>query len=160
MPILADLSRRHAVIRRDAGGYVLDPLAATRVDGREITSPVVLSDNQLIQLGDNVRIRFSKPHALSATARLTLESHHKTQPTADAVLLMADSCVLGPNRHCHVRCRNWQRDVVIYRQDDQVLCRADEPLTIDGVAATSSNEIQSGARVEGESFSFAWETVV
>ena len=69
----------------------------------------MLADNQLIQLGDNVRLRFTKPHALSATARLVLESHHKTQPSADAVLLMADSCVLGPNRHCHVRCRNWQR---------------------------------------------------
>ena len=90
-------------------------------------SPTVLADNQLIQLGDNVRIRFNKPHALSATARLTLESHHKTQPSADAVLLMADSCVLGPNRHCHVRCRNWQRDVVVYRQNDQLFCRADEP---------------------------------
>jgi len=114
LPILADLSRRHAVIRRDAGAYVLEPLQRTLVEGREIKSPTVLADNQLIQLGDNVRIRFNKPHALSATAKLTLESHHKTQPSADAILLMADSCVLGPNRHCHVRCRNWQRDVVVY----------------------------------------------
>ena len=160
VPILADISRRHAVIRRDAGAYVIDPLQRVLIDGREIKGPFVLGDNQLIQLGDNVRIRFTKPHALSMTARLTLESHHKTQPSADSVLLMADSCVLGPNRHCHVRCRGWQRDVVIFRQNDQVFCRADEPLTIDGVTATSSNEIQSGARVEGESFSFAWETVV
>ena len=118
MPILADLSRRHAVIRREAGAYVLEPLQPVRVDGREITGPTVLADNQLIQLGDNVRLRFTKPHALSATARLDFESHHKTQPSADAVLLMADSCVLGPNRHCHVRCRDWQHDVVLYRHGD------------------------------------------
>jgi len=49
--------------------------------------------------------------------------------------------------------------VIVYRQDNQVFCRADEPLSIDGVAATTSSEIQSGARVEGESFSFAWETL-
>ena len=160
LPILADLSRRHAVIRRDAGAYVLEPLQCTLVEGREIKSPTVLADNQLIQLGDNVRIRFNKAHALSATAKLTLESHHKTQPSADAILLMADSCVLGPNRHCHVRCRNWQRDVVVYRQNDQLFCRADEPLSVDGVQATGRSEIQSGARVEGEDFSFAWETLV
>jgi hypothetical protein len=160
LPILADLSRRHAVIRRDSGAYVVEPLQHTLVDGREIKSPTVLADNQLLQLGDNVRVRFHKPHALSLTARLVVESHHKTQPTADAILLMADSCVLGPNRHCHVRCRDWQKDIVIFRQNDQVFCRADEPLTIDGAAATSSNEIQPGARVEGESFSFAWEVVV
>src|SRR6185295_9872664 len=150
VPILADLSRRHAVIRRDTGAYVLDPLQRTLVDGREITSPTLLTDNQLIQLGDNVRIRFNKPHALSATAKLTLESHHKTQPTADAVLLMADSCVLGPNRHCHVRCRQWQRDIVIYRQNNQLFCRADEPLSVDGVAASGNTELPSGVRVEGE----------
>lgn len=159
VPILADLSRRHAVIRRDAGAYVIEPLQRTWVDGREITAPFVLSDNQLIQLGDNVRVRFTKPHALSATALLTIESHHKTQPSADAVLLMADSCVLGPNRHCHVRCRNWQRDVVVYRQGDRLFCRASEPVSVDGVAASAENEIQSGVRVEGEAFSFTWETV-
>jgi hypothetical protein len=160
LPILADLSRRHAIIRRDAGAYVIDPLQRTFVDGRAINGPFVLADNQLIQLGDNVHIRFTKPHALSMTDRLVLECHHKTQPSADGVLLMADSCVLGPNRHCHVRCRDWQRDIVIYRQNNQVFCRADEPLSIDGVAATSGNEIQSGSSVEGESFSFAWETLM
>jgi len=159
LPILADLSRRHAIIRRDAGAYVLDPLQPTKIDGRTITGPHVLSDGQLIQLGDNVRLRFTKPHALSTTARLVVESHHKTQPSADAVLLMADSCVLGPNRHCHVRCRDWKRDVVIYRQDDRLLCRADEPLTIDGIRTGGESELQSGVRVEGEEFSFAWETV-
>jgi hypothetical protein len=160
LPVLADLSRRHAIIRRDAGAYVLEPLQRTLVNGREVTNPTLLADNELIQLGDNVRIRFHKPHALSATAKLTIESHHKTQPTADAILLMADSCVLGPNRHCHVRCRGWKRDVVVYRQNDQLFCRADEPLAVDGVQSTGNTEIQSGARVEGEEFSFAWETMM
>jgi hypothetical protein len=159
LPILADLSRRHAVIRRDAGAYILDPLQRTSVNGRELTGPHVLSDADLIQLGDNVRLRFTRPHALSVTAKLVLESHHKTQPSADAVLLMADSCVLGPNRHCHVRCRDWPRDVVVYRQNGRLHCRADEPLTIDGASANSENEIPSGVRVEGEEFSFTWETI-
>lgn len=160
VPILADLSRRHVIIRRDAGAYVLDPLQRTLFDGREIKSPTVLIDNQLIQLGENVRVRFNRPHALSATAKLTIESHHRTQPSADAILLMADSCVLGPNKHCHVRCRGWQRDVVIYRQNDQFFCRADEPLSIDGEAANDNNEVHSGSRVEGEAFSFTWERLV
>jgi hypothetical protein len=138
---------------------VLEPLQKTCVDGREISTPLVLSNKHLIQLGDNVRIRFERPHALSATARLTLESHHKTQPTADAVLLMADSCVLGPNRHCHVRCREWDRDVVVFRQDDRIFCRASEPVSIDGVVQNGECEIQSGMRVEGEEFSLTWETV-
>jgi hypothetical protein len=159
VPILADISRRHAVIRRDAGAYVIEPLQKTLIDGREITQQHVLADNCLIQLGDNVRLRFTKPHALSATARLVMESHHKTQPSADAVLLMADSCVLGPSKHSHVRCKNWERDIVVYRQNEQVFCRADEPLSIDGVQATGEQDIATGVRVEGEEFSFTWETI-
>ncbi|MEX0641197.1 MAG: FHA domain-containing protein [Pirellulales bacterium] len=159
VPILADLSRRHAAIRRDGGAYVLEPIHNVSVDGRPITTAIVLGNNHLIQLGNNVRLRFTKPHVLSATAKLVFESHHKTQPSADAVLLMADSCVLGPNRHCHVRCPDWQHDVVVYRQNDAVYCRSDRPLTIDGMVASGASEIQSGQRVEGEEFSFTWETV-
>jgi hypothetical protein len=159
LPILADLSRRHAVIRRDAGAYVLEPLQRTLVGDRPITGPYVLGDDESIQLGDNVRLRFTKPHALSATAKLVVESHHKTQPSADAILLMADSCVLGPNRHCHVRCRDWQHDVVVYRHDGRLYCRAEQQITIDGEPADGEYEIQSGARVEGEEFAFTWETI-
>ena len=61
VPIMADVSRRHAVIRREAGTYVLEPLHRTRVDGREIKAPFVLADNQLIELGDNVRCGSPSP---------------------------------------------------------------------------------------------------
>ena len=163
LPILADLSRRHAVIRRDGGAYVLEPLHETKVDGREITGPVVLTDGQTIEFGDNVRMRFNKPHALSSTAKLTLESHHKTQPSADAVLLMADSCVLGPNRHCHVQCRNWQRDVIVYRQGAneqdvrQLFCRCRRTTVGRRRAGQWLDANCPGARIEGEDFSFRWE---
>ena len=79
----ADPGRPVAAARGDSprrGRLRARAAAAVRVDGREITGPTVLADNQLIQLGDNVRMRFTKPHALSATARLDFESHHKTQP--------------------------------------------------------------------------------
>lgn len=157
VPILADLSRRHAVIRREAGAYVLEPLQSVRIDGREITGPTVLADGQRIQLGDSVRLRFTRPHALSATARLDFESHHKTQPSADAVLLMADSCVMGPNAHCHVRARNAQHDIVLYRSGDGLQCRSAAELVVDGEARSGPIDVLSGERVEGESFSFTWE---
>jgi hypothetical protein len=157
VPILADLSRRHAVIRREAGQYVIEPLQNVQIDGREIKGPTVLADGQRIQLGDSVRVRFTRPHALSATARLDFESHHKTQPTADAVLLMADSCVLGPHAHCHVRCREWEQDVVLYRHGEGLQCRSAAPLVVEGEARSGPFDVRPGERVEGESFSFTWE---
>jgi hypothetical protein len=159
VPILADLSRRHATIRRQAGAYVLEPVQRVSVDGRAIDGPYVLADNQVIQLGEGVRLRFTKPHALSATARLVLESHHKTQPSADAILLMADSVVLGPHRHSHVQCRDWEHDVVVYRQSDRLYCRAERPLVLDGEACEGANELAPGVRVEGEGLAFTWEVV-
>jgi hypothetical protein len=157
VPILADLSRRHAVIRREAGAYVLDPVQAVYVDGRKLTGPILLADRQLIQLGDSVRLRFTKPHALSATARIDFESNHKTQPTSDAVLLMADSCVMGPSPHCHVHCREWQQDVVLFRSGDCLQCRSSVPLVVEGEARSGPIVVPAGERVEGESFSFTWE---
>jgi hypothetical protein len=154
---LADLSRRHAVLRREAGAYVLEPVQKVSVDGRELTGPTVLADGQLIQLGESVRMRFTKPHALSATAKLVMESHHKTQPSMDAVLLMADSCVLGPSPHCHVRCRGWQQDVVLYRQGTELHCRSSAPLAIEGEARSGPIALRAGERVEGEGISFTWE---
>lgn len=159
VPILADLSRRHAVIRRDDGAYVLEPIQAVRVDGRELSGATVLSDGQVIQLGESVKIRFSRPHALSATARLDFVSHHKTQPSADAVLLMADSCVMGPSSHCHIRARDWQQDVVLYRQGERLHGRSAAPLSVDGEPRDGAIEIQTGERVEGEGLSFTWERV-
>ena len=120
----------------------------------------MLADNHLIQLATTCGSASAGRTHSALRPGYVFESHHKTQPSADAVLLMADSCVLGPNRHCHVRCRDWEHDVVVYRQNDRVFCRADEPLSIDGVVQNGASEIQSGMRVEGEEFSFTWETVV
>jgi hypothetical protein len=132
---------------------------SVRINGQLLTGPTVLADGQLIELGESVRLRFTKPHALSATARLDIESHHKTQPSADAVLLMADSCVLGANKHCHIRSRDWQQDVVLSRQGEGFMCRSSMPLTVDGETRTGAIDVEAGERIEGENLSFTWEAL-
>ena len=159
LPILADLSRHHATMSRDGGSYVFEPRHASQVDERPIQGPVVLSDGQVITLGESVRLRFRKPHVLSATARLDIESNHKTQPSADGVILLADSCVLGPKPHSHVPCREWQDDVVLFRQGDNLVCRASGPFQIDGVDVDGQGPIMPGSHVEGKAFSFTLEAV-
>ncbi|MBN1852365.1 MAG: FHA domain-containing protein [Pirellulales bacterium] len=159
LPILADLSRHHATIRRDGGSYVFEPRYASRIDERSVNDPVILADGQVITLGGTVRMRFRKPHVLSATARLSMETHHKTQPSADGVILLADSCVLGPKSHSHISCRDWKQDVVLYRQDDRLFCRASGPFQIDGVDVEGGGQIGPGSRVEGAEFSFSLEAI-
>lgn len=157
VPILADLSRRHAVLRREGGAYVLEPVQATRVDDREVTGPVTLGTNHHIQLGESVRIHFCRPHALSSTARLVIESHHKTEPSVDAVVLMAESCILGPRKHSHIRCRQWEHDLILFRQQGDLGCRAQTPLVVNGEQVTGPATIPAGSRIEGEDFALSIE---
>ena len=159
VPILGDISRRHARIRRDGENYLIHPLRTVRIGGRAIDRPTTLADGDVIELGDNVRLRFRRPHALSRTARLEFVSHHRTQPSADAVLLVAESCVLGPGENCHVVCRDWTRDVVLYRQGADWHCRAAGAFEIDGVAATDRGPIGGRSRVSADDFSLSLETI-
>ena len=159
VPLCADLSRRHAVLRREGGRYTIDPLGDVTVDGRKLTGPMVLGSSHELQLGSCVKLKFEKPHALSATARLTPTSGHRTEPRADAVLLMADSCVLGPKSHSHVACRKWPGDVMLFRQQDRLHCRSTLPLSIDGVAVEGAAPVASNARLEGEDFAISLEDV-
>ena len=137
VPILGDLSRRQAVIRRDEEGYVIDPVRLVKVDGRTIERPTTLADGRLIELGAGVRLRFRRPHPLSGTARLEFVSPHRTQPALDGVLLMADSCILGPGPQSHIIARDLAAEVVLFRQGAGLACRADGELPID-VASTQA----------------------
>ncbi len=157
VPILGDLSSRHARIRRDGEGYLIEAVGKVRLDGQEVTKMGRLSDGARIELGEGVRVKFRRPHALSATVRLDFASHHHTQPSADAVLLMAESCILGPNSHSHIVCRDWPHEVILYRHDTQLFCRAAGAIEIDGVRHRDRGQITRNSRVEGDGFSLSLE---
>ncbi len=130
--INADISRRHAVLRRDHEGYILDPVRPLWLDGQLTERPAALRDGRIIELGGGVRIRFRRPHPLSGTARLEFVSFHRMQPAADAVIWMADSCIVGPGPQCHVAARSLAEDLVLFRQGNYLACRAKGRLTING----------------------------
>ncbi|MGD9648909.1 MAG: FHA domain-containing protein, partial [Pirellulales bacterium] len=62
VPLLADLSRRHAKIRRAGEGYVFEAIRDSRVNGRSVAGVSSLSDGDQIELADRVRLRFRQPH--------------------------------------------------------------------------------------------------
>jgi hypothetical protein len=157
VPIVGDLSRHHATIVRQGEGYVIRPDATTRVEGRELTSPRGLRDGDEIELGPSFRLRFRQPHPLSATARLEFLSHHRTQPATDGVLLMANSCILGPSSQNHVVCRGWHQDVVLVRNGQQLRCHAKETLEIDGREVNGRAEITRESRIVGSDFCLSLE---
>jgi hypothetical protein len=159
VPILADLSRRHAIIRREGEAYVLKPLVRTAVDGRVVADPIVLRDKCTIKLGEAVELRFRKPHALSNTAVLEILSHHKTEPAVDGIVLMSESCILGPQPHSHVRCRPWSSDLVLFRRGTELMCRTHSPVEIDGQACVGQASVAGNCRIENEEFALSLEEI-
>jgi hypothetical protein len=157
IPLRADISRRHATLRRESEAYVLTPIHEVSVNSRPLSGPTVLQNNDLIELGDSVRLRFRKPHALSATAVLTVESHHKTEPAVDAIVLMSDSCILGPQRHSHICCRNWVDELVLFRRGEGLGFRTSATVEVDGQPAKENAILPGICRLEAENFAMSFE---
>lgn len=159
VPVLGDISKHHARICRDGEGYLIEALRPVQVNGQPVRDRTTLSDGAMIRLGDRVELRFRRPHALSATARLEFASGHRTQPSADAVLLMAETCVLGPSGHSHVVCHQWPNEVVLFRRDGGLHCRTSGVMEIDGVPSRRRGVITTSSHVEGHRFSFSLEAI-
>jgi hypothetical protein len=159
VPILGDISPRHARIRRDGEGYLIEAIRDVRVDGRQVRPVMSLTDGCRIDLGQSVRLIFRRSHSLSGTARLDFYSRHRTQPSADAVLLMADSCILGPKQHSHVICRNWPREVILYRHDEELYCRTAGSFKIDGIPCKDRGPVTRSSHITGDGFSMKLETI-
>lgn len=159
VPILGDLARQHARIRRDAEGYTIEPVREVRLDARPLSGPAALADGARIDLGSKVQLVFRRPHGLSATAGLEFASGHRTYPSADGVLLMADTLILGPSRQSHVVCRDWPSEVVLYRAHERMFCHSAGPLEIDGTECHDRGPVTLSSRVSGEGFSFSLEAI-
>lgn len=159
IPLLGDLSRQHAKLRRDGESYLIEPRRPAQIDSRPIERATTLVDGAIIELG-NVKLRFRQPHPLSATARLEFVSRHRTQPSADAVLLLAESCILGPSAQSHIVCGDWSQELIVYRQGDDLFCRRPGQFTVDGRLVVDSSQLTFNSQVSGEDFSFSVESLV
>ncbi len=140
VPIRGDISRRHALLRRQQESYWVEPLGVVKIAGRPIAQRNLIRDGDELELGTSVRLRFRQPHPLSATARLEMISRHRFG-LGDSVLLMSDSCVLGPQWNSHVVCRDWGQDLVISRQAAKLHCRAMQLFEIDGRTCDGRGEL-------------------
>jgi len=159
IPILGDVSRLHATIRRDGESYLIEPIRPTRVGGRAITEPTSLVDGNEIELGQGVKLKFTMPNPLSRTAKLTFTSRHRTSPTTDGVLLMAESCVLGPTAGAHVVCPDMTGEIVLFPAGDTLQCRAGGEFTVDGAPAVDRAKITRSSQIVGADYSLSLEPI-
>ncbi len=155
--IVGDLSRQSVAIRRSGGDYLIQPLQQMWLNNISVDRPQLLGDGNVLQLGRRVRVGFSKPNPLSATARLDLLSLNKWKPSVDAVLLLADSCVIGPNPGSHVKCPLWKNELLMFRQADGWCLRTLAEVDVNGQKTQGQIPIVPGMRLRGEDFSLSVE---
>ena len=160
IPLAADIASQHARLKRQGkeGDYVLEPLSQVMVQHQEINSPTLLYDGDMISLG-SAQLQFTKPHPLSASARLDLIGSSRTNPYTDAILLMSDTLIIGNNMANHVVYHGEDHQVVLYQQDGKLLCRSNQPVNLDGIVDQRGGELFYGSQVKSDLISFSLEEV-
>ncbi|MFO1064757.1 MAG: FHA domain-containing protein [Pirellulales bacterium] len=155
--IVGDLSRQAAAIRRIGGDYLLQPLQRTSLNGHVIDRSQLLSDQSRIELGQSVKMDFRRPNPLSATARLEIAGIHRWQPYVDAVVLLADCCILGPRPGSHIECREWSSELMLIQKGAQWHFKTGVDVDVNGRTQRGTFPVVRGMNVRGEDFSLSIE---
>lgn len=156
IPLLADVSRHHATLQRDAEGYFLEAIRKVQVNGQP-TEKVLLRSADRVTLGSSCQMQFWQPVPVSATARLDLVSGHRFLHPVDAVLLMADTLLIGPGPQAHVVVSDMPGPLVLYRNKSSLAVRWSGSLVIDGQTHQGKGPLASGSTLQTEHLTLALE---
>ena len=146
VPLLADVSRLHAALQRDAEGYALEAMRPTTVNGTE-AERVSLRSGDRITLGPSCQLVFVQPLPVSASARLDIVSGHRLAFPVTNVLLMADTLVLSGGTRGHVHVPDLGQPIIVFRQHDGLALRYDGAMEIDGRRLNGRAPLEEGRTV-------------
>ncbi|MEZ6135586.1 MAG: hypothetical protein R3C53_11820 [Pirellulaceae bacterium] len=155
--IVGDLSRQACVLRQAEGDTLLQPLQEMHLNGRVVERPQLLRSGAELQFGRRVKLKFTQPNPLSATARLDMLSLNRFKPHVDGVLLLRDSCVLGPASNSHVVCPDWKTELLLFKHLDQWHFRTLDEVDVNGETCRGQVPLVAGMRMRGEDFSLSVE---
>jgi tetratricopeptide (TPR) repeat protein len=158
VPLVADVSRLHATLTRDAEGYILEAVRPIQVNGQEVTR-ALLRNGDRVTLGTSCQFLFRQPVPVSTTARLDLVSGHRLPLAVDGVLAMADTLVLGDGAQAHVTVPDLKQPIVLFRHKDGLGLRHNGKLLVNGQRSPERGLLGPQATVTGEDISFAIEPV-
>jgi tetratricopeptide (TPR) repeat protein len=158
VPIFADVSRLHATLTRDTEGYLLEASRTIQVNGQPVTRSLLHAGDR-VTLGSCCQFQFHQPVPISASARLDLVSGHRLKLAVDAVLLMADTLVLGPGPQTHVVMPDLEQPVILFRAKEGLGIRCAGKMSIDGHSCLQRGTLGPTSTVAGDDFTLAVEPV-
>jgi hypothetical protein len=83
---------------------------------------------------------------------LEFVSGPRTATRLDGVVLLDRNCVLGTGDDVHVRCRGWERQIVLFLKSNTLWCRADATLSIDDKPVSTAQQLTHGRVLTGDSW--------
>lgn len=154
--ILGDLSGRHAELVIGSSGVVLLANGATKVNGIE-------GESFLLKDGDRIRMRsveltYHRPLPWTQTSRLEVTSGHRLPMSMDGIILLGETCTLGPRREAVVQ-TNWPASLHLNRYQGRYWVRGPSELTIDGRATDGHGPLRPNSSIEGPWGVFRWEPI-
>ena len=154
--LIADVSRHHATIQRDPEGYFLEALRKVQING-SATDKALLRNADRITLGNSCQLQFWQPVPVSTSARLDMVSGHRFAAPVNAVLMMADTLVIGPETQSHVQVPDMTQPLIIFRGKDCLQSRWSGNLVIGGKTYQERGPLEAGATLTTEQISLTLE---
>jgi tetratricopeptide (TPR) repeat protein len=156
VPLVADVSRLHATLTRDAEGYVLEAVRPIQVNSNTVNRSGLQSGDRFT-LGSTCQFLFRLPVPGSMTARVDLVSGHRLPMSVDGVLLMAETLVISSGPQAHIVVPDLKQPVVLFRQRDVLGVRHQGEFTVNGQRSNGRAFLPVVANVSGQDIAFAIE---
>ena len=158
LALLADVSRHHATIQRDPEGYFLEAVRKVQMNGQKIDKALLRSSDR-ITLGNSCQLQFWQPVPVSTSARLDIVSGHRFAEPVQAVILMADTLVIGPSAQTHVQVPDMTQPLILYRTKNGLAARWPGEMQIAGKAYRERGPLEPGATLVTDQITLALERV-
>ena len=155
---IADVSRHHATLQRDPEGYLLEAVRPVQVNGVTITKTLLRSGDR-VTLGNSCQVQFWQPAPVSTSARLDMVSGHRFAQPVQAVLLMADTLVIGPSTQSHVQVADMTQPLILYRAKNGLAVRWNGNLQIAGETHQERGPLEPGSNLVTEQVSLTLERI-
>src|ERR1043166_5449696 len=150
--LIADVSRHHATIQRDTEGYFLEAVRKVQVNAKP-TDKALLRNADRITLGTSCQLQFWQPVPVSTSGRLDMTSGHRFAQPVQAVLLMADTLIIGPAEQSHVVVPEMSRPLILYRQQGGLAARWPGKFTVAGKQHQDRAPFEAGTTLTTEQIS-------
>ena len=119
----------------------------------------MLRSGDRVTLGNSCQLQFWQPVPVSTSARLDMVSGHRFAEPVQAVLLMADTLVIGPAVQSHVQVPDMTQPLILYRTKNGLAARWSGYLQINGTQYQDRGPIEAGTTLTTEQISLTLERV-